>query len=344
MARIRLTFALAAALAWAAPLAGQPASNETPPAAEAIGAELDAYGQWLGRLRAIEQPVQAELGGIGQAWQAAQAEGGGPREAAARFRPVIARGLATVDAANAQLQALGTPQMDAIDLPAEIRPAVLLDHMLRLNGEIRTVIEGFNPMLDALDRNDTAGVEQAAIRTLEGLRLIIESQVVLTRAELASVSREESMWEVTNFKLIYLQASARVFRAYRPFDPPQVDEDLPRELLAFATQLELDARAGSEKIETELADYSAVLAETEQGGDSSQIGLLRRVIAVFGVNRSYFSLARDLATLLRSEAPLFRGRPVTQESFARFFGQLQRIRARMEEVTDREQAALAEAQ
>ncbi|HEV7658284.1 MAG TPA: hypothetical protein VGO55_00405 [Allosphingosinicella sp.] len=77
---------IAACFAW--PAAAVPTllpETEAPVAVAAIDSDMQAYGEWMARILAIQAPVQNQLMAIGPAWQSAQA--GGARHASSLSAP-----------------------------------------------------------------------------------------------------------------------------------------------------------------------------------------------------------------------------------------------------------------
>lgn len=337
--------AIAACLAWpAAAVPTQPPESEAQVSVAAIDAEMRAYGEWMTRILALQAPVQNQLTALGPAWQSAQAEGITPRQLAERVRPSVARALAVIDAAISALDALERPEFASLDLPEDVRPAAIVRQLQAVNRQLRSAIDAFNPLLDALQNNDMAAVEASGTRLLASLGLVLESQVVLARASQAATPRDDPSWALGNFELIFFRTGARLFAAWRPFEPPRVDEALPADMIALADELEANAERGAQRLDAELETFAAELADAQGRGDASHVMVLRRAIAAFTVTRGYFPLSRELGAILRAEAALVRGQPVTQESTVRFFGRLRPIRERMEEIGRQAVARMADPQ
>lgn len=346
MRRLRTVLLLiAACFAWpAVAVPTLPPESEAPVTTAAIDAEMQAYGEWMARLLAMQAPVQEQLMALGPAWQSAQAGGTTLRQLVERVRPTIARTLAVIDAAITEIEALERPEFVSLDLPEDVRPAAIAREILAVNRQIRTAIDGFTPLLDAIQNEDRAAVEASGTRLLAGFGLVFESQVVLARASQAATPRDDPSWALGNFELLFFRTGARLFAAWKPFEPPRVDEALPADMIALADELEANAERGAQRLDAELESYVAELADAQERGDASSAMVLRRSIAAFTVTRGYFPLSRELAAILRAEAALVRGQPATQESTIRFFGRLRPIRVRMDEIGRQAVAAMADPQ
>lgn len=324
---------IAACFAWpAAAVPTLPPESEAPATSAAIDADMLAYGEWMARILAMQTPVQDQLAALGPAWRTAQADGATLRQLVERVRPTVARMLAVIDAANREIEALEPPEFVALDLPEDVRPAAIAREILAVNRQIRTAMEAFTPMLDAIQNEDMAAMQASGTRLLASFGLIFESQIVFARATQAAAPRDDPAWALGNFKLLYLRTGARLFAAWKPFQPPRVDEALPGDMMALADELEVNAEQGAQRLDAELETSAAELAEAQGRGDADQVMVLRRSITTFTVARGYFPLSREMAAILRAEAVLVRGQPVTQESTVRVFGRLRPIRVRMDEI------------
>jgi hypothetical protein len=304
-----------------------------------IDAEMVAYGEWLVRLGEIEAPMQREMASLSQNWDAAMSGPGDANARLQRFHPTIERTVRILDDAERLLAALETPEFPLLDLSADLEPSTILAQSRRVNREVRSLMGSLETLLGAANANDLAGVQVAGRQMREGLRLLLESQVLMARASLATVAREESTWEIVNVQLLHLQVSQRVLEALPDLARPNFDAALPRDLENFAAELERSAETGAAKMDEEIAGYDAELVDAERRGDRSRASILRRAIAVFAIDRRIFPLARELAVLLRSEAGN-QGR-MTPEGLARFFRQLHPWRTRLEAIIAEENAAMA---
>lgn len=320
------------------------APPESGPAASAatIEAEMMAFGEWLLRLNEIVAPMQEKLAGLYPSWEAARAGRGGYGTVVQHMRSVVAQSLASADAVIVRLEALETPDFPALDLPDDVKPAAIRRETLSLAREIRDIVAGFNPVLDAIAANDPEAMERAGLRLLASVRLVFESQATLRRASLAATPRDDWAWEVTNLELLYFRTGALIFEAWRPLEPPRIVPRLADDMLALAAELEANARRGDAKIDADLAEWRTALTEAERSAESNQAGVLRRAIALGLASRDYLAISRDVATILRSQAPQFRGRSVTQGLLVGFFRPLREIRVRMEAVARRMAAVIAE--
>ena len=333
-------FCLAGAAQAAQGGAGQPPHD---PLAD-IAAETANYGTWLGRMLEIEAPVDAQLANLDPQWRAAIAQGGTGPEVAARLRPIIARALAEIDAANRRIDALERPQFTRLALEADLEPAAMAREIRTLNEHIREAFAGFNPMIDAIASNDRAAVEAAGTRILASFALVLETKVLLSRASVAATPRDDPAWAISNIDLIVDRVSARMFGAWRPFAPPRVDPSLPQDLDAFAHELDSTAEQGERVLDAALDRYRSDLAGAERGGEQNAVPIFRRVIDTLSLGRDYFPIARELAALLRAEAGRSRDHAVTQERMMAFFGQLRPMRERLEEVGVRMVGAMGQRQ
>lgn len=327
-------------LLWTAPLAATPTTEPIPPSAERLDSDLASYGRFLGEIARIQQPVQQQLSQLQGQWQAATQQGD-PRVASDRFRPVIARALAVIAEANSAYRSLQAPDLAPLDLPEDIRPAELVRQMIRMNDQAASVVEGYHPLLDAMVRNDAAAAGVAANRLIGGARLLLESQILLTRAAMATTPREESSWEMQNVELIFYRSAVRTLSAWPRSGAPQADSTLAGDLRGMADELERTAEEGIAKLEREMADFSTEMRELEGGNDAARVSILRRTIAALSVDREIFAVARDLAAVLRRGAASI-GPTISLVDLTRLFSHAQPFRARFDDIIRREAAAVAE--
>jgi hypothetical protein len=334
------SFCLAGAASAVPSHPGQP----TPDPAVDVADEMAAYGAWLARLLAIEEPVEAQFAGLDPTWRAAFAQGGTGPEIAARLRPIIARALAEIDAANPRIDALELPQSGMLGEDEDLQPAAIAREVRTLNLQLRDAMTAFYPLIDAIEHNDHASVEAAGTRVIASFALVLETKILLARASLAATPRDDASWSIGNVDLITSRVGARMFSAWRPFAPPRVDPSLPRDLDALADELDSNAVQGGRQLDATIAEARGGLADAEHEGDRSGADVFRRVITMFTVARDYLGTSRDLVPLLRAEAEYSREHAVNQDRVMAFFGQMQAIRERMAEIERRMVAAMATAQ
>jgi hypothetical protein len=329
---------IAASLAWATPVAG---GSPPPPAPSAsrIVSELDGYAAWLARLSEIQEPVQAELIRIGAEMQVS-ARDADPAGAVVRLRPSVARSLAAIEHANTALRDLGAPDFPGLGLDENVRPAAILRETIALNGRLRTAVEGFGPMLDAISSHDEAAILSAMTDAISSFRLVVESKVVLARAGLAAIERDTPAWEIAHIDLISLQAIARIFAAYPHNSLTGSDPTLARDLASFAHQLDLAADSGAAKIEAELNRLRASLAEADRNREADYAEILRRNIAILTIDRDVAPIAREMALSLSVGSTSLDGPSITTNQLNELVHRLQPIRMRLLTMMSAETAAL----
>ncbi|MGQ0660508.1 hypothetical protein [Sphingosinicella sp.] len=337
---MRLILLIAAAFIFTSPALSRSTMTAQPPSAERLDTDLASYGRFLGEIARIQQPVQQQLSRLQGEWRAATQQGD-PRIASERFRPVIARALAVIAEANSAFRSLQAPDLAPLDLPEDIRPAELVRQMIRTNEQAANVIEGYQPLLDAMIRNDAAAAGVAANGLISGVRLLLESQILLTRAAMATTPREESSWEMQNVELVFYRSAVRTLSAWPRSGGSPTDPTLASDLRAMADELERTAEEGTAKLEREMADFSAQIPELERGNDAASASILRRTMAALSVDREIFVVARDLAAVLRRGADSI-GPTISLADLTRLFSHAQTFRARFDDIIRREAAAVAE--
>jgi hypothetical protein len=282
------------------------AAPEPDPATVQAAAEFEAYSAWLLAVDRSQAPANQAVQALQGAWQEAVATAD-PVRAAATFRPAVARAIEALDAAHADLAATETPDFPLLELPEDVRTAAMLAVLRQSNRELKTGIESFYPMVDALQRRDEGGFDTALGHLMAAFRIVMESQATMLRASLAVTPREESSWELVNVQLLTATAAARLLSAWPAIQARRPDPSFAPDLLAMAEQLERDAAEGARKLEAELIDVSAELAAAEADRDTAVASLLRRGIAGLVAARQGFAPARTLAAALRERAPQLRG-------------------------------------
>ena len=335
---MRLLIMLAAGLFCAAPAAAQ--TNELTPTVEALSADMAAYGEWLTRANEVQAPLMAALQQIDGRWSAAMAAGS-PQAAAAAFRPFIAETVGIIARVNTQLEALPAPEFPRLDVADDLRPGAIVRDMRRLNDQIRAFVESYDPLLIAMERDDPAAVRQAGGQMVGALRLIFDSQILMTRGALAATPRDESTWEMQNVQLLYYSAGARILESWPEDHIAGTDRALAGDLRDLASRLDANAEVGSSKIEAELAETRQLLADAESDGDSASAAIFRTTIGVFEIDRQIFPVARELANILRTHASRLEDGRMTIARIGAVFGDLQRIRRRIDEISIEEAAALS---
>ncbi|HEV2866038.1 MAG TPA: hypothetical protein VGX37_05950 [Allosphingosinicella sp.] len=321
----------------ATPTLQSPATTEELPSASALEAELSEFGRWLVRAGEIQAPLNAALAGL----QAQSRAAGRSGEGAARFRQAIADILTLAERTDAQLAALETPTFASLDLPADLQPVAIVQNMRQLNAQSREVALSFTPLLEAMARNDLAAVRQASRRLMGSLQLLVQAQLLMTRASLAATPRDTSGWDAINVQVLFFRSAERILNAWPSNGIIGTDQSLASDLRDLAAELDEAARAGTTKLATELEVHGAELAAAENEGDEARISIFRRTRALLLVDGEMFPLANDLAGILRRHAGELTGGQVPAQSIARIFQQLQPIRQRMDQINLRESAALA---
>lgn len=321
---MRIVYLLAMSLAWAAPTGATPTLTEIEQAQPVPGAEpaqyaeaLRAYGQWVVRLSELQAPLQAGLSGLSGEWETVRRSG--RPEALAAFRASVSAVLSQLDSVHQELSALPAPDVSLIAFPAPLRPEALVQEMLRVNRELRAAMAGFIPAVDAIARNDAAGADAAVRRTLEGLGLVLESNVVVSRAMLSILPRDGAEWEVGNIEHLFYRGASRAFRAWPHLLGGTSDPTLASELLQIADELDRAADSGELKNERDLAELDAGLDAAAADVDPAVGALQRQAAGAFEATRQIFTLARRLASQIRSGARSLEGERLDLQPFAALF-------------------------
>jgi len=331
-------------LAWAilpSSVVAAPARQQTD-AISQIDADMDSYGEWLGRISEIEGPVNEALEGLGARWQEA-IRNGDPETATERFRPVIARIVADLDRADAQLDAMNTPEFESLELDSDLTTVALLQQYKDLNRQFRGVIGNLTSLFDGLQGRDEAAIRNSTRQVLESVRLMLESQALIARAGLEATPRDDSAWDVQNINLMYLRSTARLISAWPDDLVSRIDNSLGADLRNFATELEQSVAAGSSKLNRELQEYSDELEDAEREHDAARASVFRRVIALAQISREMLAIGRDMAAHLQVQAATFGGGQVSYVALVEALQSMRTLRGRMAVLDQRVGAALSEA-
>ncbi|MDQ4086605.1 MAG: hypothetical protein M3177_01105 [Pseudomonadota bacterium] len=321
----------AAALAWAAPARATPTLNQIEQAQPVPGADpseyaeaLRGYGEWVVRVSQIHAPLQATLNGLSGEWETVRSSR--RPEALAEFRASVARAVSQLDAVHAELSALPNPDVSVIAFPSGLRPEAMGAEMLRLNRQLRAAVESFLPAIDAVGRGDAAAADAAVRRMMEGLGLVLESNVVVSRAMLSIVPRAGAEWEIANIEHLFFRAAARTFRSWPHLLAGTSDASLVPELLQIADELETNAAAGDRKNEDDLAGLSIELSVAPGEVDPNVVAVQRQARGAMEAARGIFAVARRLARQIREGARRLNGDAGGFEAFANLFTHFREFR------------------
>lgn len=333
----------ALALACAAPAAAVPDTSGRE-AAQPGGTvaqfdrEMTGYGEWLVRLNEIQAAVQQRLIALNAHWQAAGTSRDFDSESAS-LRGALVEMQAEIDRADAALAALPTPEFPALELDSTLRPADMVQEVRRYMAQLRTVVAGFSPLLDAVRARDPRALDRAMDQLMANARLLVRSQVLMARAAQAATRREESAWDALEVQILIFQSAERIAAAWPGLEGRR-DAGLTSDLIRLAEALERSAARGTARADTEVRAMRDELAAAEQG-DRDLASIARRAVATHEVMREVFPIGRDLAAVLRSHAPAFRGGVVPLDRLVGLLRAIQPLRLRLDELVTREGAALA---
>jgi len=323
----RVLLILAAVSVCAAPSAAQPIAPMS-----AYEVDQAGYGRWIAQLSEIERPVHDALGSM-QGYAQTLLESRDLSRTATDYRAEIRRHIATVDAVDARLAALETPEFPALQLPAEFSTAAVKRKVLEMNRHVRASLSSFIPLFDAIARRDLAAAQAANARSMEAVRLMMESQLLLVRASQAPLRRTQGAWHIVNIQVIYYRLVVRLIQ-----DWPQAGRTLrqtaplAREMNGLAAELDATASEGEARLEAELRLVRSMHAQAERRGDAARATVFRRSLAVMSEGRTCFPLAREFAALLRREAAALARGTLTPEAFVAMFQRFYAIRNRLGEI------------
>jgi hypothetical protein len=310
------------------------------PAPAAYAREFQAIGAWMLRLESAVAPIGEAVGAMSGWWDSAESAGDVER-GVGRIRAGLAEALAKIDAVDASLAALDRPEFPALPLTPDMRPARIVSDMGTINGHVRTLLQRYATMLEAMLRDDRRAVQAAGTETIAGLRLINSTQVLLRRAALAATPRDESSWEMLNVQLLLFRVPERLLVSWEQTGGSGRDERLQADLGRFADELDATAEAGSAKLEREIAQLAASLSAAERRGVRARIATERASLEVRIVDRAVFQIAREMAAGLRGDAAQFADGNVTVARLGGVVRRLHPFRDRLQDVVRQENAIAA---
>lgn len=338
---MRISFLLAGLLAFAVPAApAVAAQKDEAPNIDAVQADLAAYGAWLNQAMVTDRPVQEALTSFGDRWQATFARGVNPA-AVAEMRREIAALVAVVDRSYAELEALPIPTISTLPLDADLLPSALMRDLKAVNRQVRALVESFGPILDGIARNDERATYRALSGTIGGARLLYQTHATMTRASMAVIPRDESIWNMSDVGLLFFRAGGRVLAAWPADSVAGTDRSLAADLRAIAAELEATSAQGEQRLAAEIEADRVELAEAERQRDRPLAAILHTGIRVGEIDSEIFVQGRRLAAILRTGADRFRDGRVTLESLGEFFGLMVPVKERLDAIALEESAALA---
>lgn len=337
-----LRLVAAVALAASAPAAAVPRSTPeaVEPSLSAINADQAAFGQWLGRLGAIMQPMQEGLASTAAGAQALMTAPDVPREVG-RLRAQVEALIATAGRVDAGLATLDTPDFPTLQLPADISTAAVKTQARELSRSVAAAYRNYLPVLDAVSRGDAAAAQRAFGPSMASMRLILESQLLMMRASHAAVPRDSSVWEMVNVQVLYNRVAVRFVQAWPPTGVIPNGAGVGRDIVALAGELERAAGQGDSRVDAELAQIEAPLADAERGRDAAAVAILRRQRLILTSGRALFPMARELAAQLRRDARAIPNGPADPELYLGHFQRLLPFRDRVLEIDRAMAAAMA---
>jgi hypothetical protein len=221
-------------------------------------------------------------------------------QAAAELRPRVVQLIALTDAAEAELARLDEPDLAVLELPPELGPAAIKAAVRRLNRTIRTAYQAYLPVLDAIARHDMAAARGGAARAMVSMQEILSSQLLLVRAQQATLPSASSAWSAVNVQILYLRMMERYAKAMP--GGRGAATGLAHDLRTIADELDATAAEGSARAEREIAQAGEFRSRSERQGDTGSAAVAGRSLRVVSESNALFPLAREFASLLRSQA------------------------------------------
>lgn len=304
-----------------------------------INAEMVAYGQWMERLNAIQQPVMDVLVALQPAWQAAMKQQGAG--AGDSFRPLVDQAVDRIEAADAALAVLDQPVFTQLELDQDVTPQAMVDDTRELNRQIRTLMLNFLPLIDAMTRRDEQAGTSAARQMLDSMRLLLSAREKMARAALASTPRDEGAWHITHAELLYAETMSLIGTRLDLDAGDKPDLAFAEALTAMAVRIEQAMMEGESEADATLEQWNVTAAELENSDQPNGASAVQRAISVITVGREIFAIVARLAPILRAGAEHCRTRPVTITHTGAMMAQIRPIGIAINEVGIRVGRSLA---
>jgi hypothetical protein len=319
------------------PTRKRPAAVEQEPDLSVVDAQLKAYGEWLMALQAIEAPVLAGLAQMGPEWQRTDRRS----PAALRsFGERVGQLRVALNETNKAIEALPAPEFRALELPDDLRTAVIKRDQLALNAQVANLVSDLQALLGA---EGLAATQQAAAEVMKSAQLIVDHQLRFTRAMLATTDKDSSSWDFGNVQLVLFRTIGRLMAPMSRWGPELMIDDprLSADLLALADQLAVFRSGGERKLAAEMEELKIAVSDAAEAKDADLLSFLRRNQAVLELGREHIPVARDLETALRTAAARLDRQPLGLQALVDELPPFAKLKTRFEQIWVAESAALA---
>jgi hypothetical protein len=285
----------------AAPASAQPggaasmerSADEAARWSEQLGAALTAATEGFEELN---QKVQA-LTGAGLSRERMAEAGPGLRRLLEQNRDNVRR-------SNAMLEAL--PPYPS-GLPTDVPAGQLVADARNQNGRLLELLDQYDTVFVAMAKGDSAGLNRALPRMMEGVFALLEQQRLVFRNRQASVPVTNSSHQALGIAVQIYRAMIAVARrglAAREGDgagAATAAAALGKELRLVAAETRALAAAGRGNLKRELAEFESLRKQSKQGPETR---LAERAIAVTAAEEKSFEIADRLAAFAESNAAL----------------------------------------
>ena len=308
----------------------------------ALDAEMSAYGEWLVRLDGATAGATAALAAMQGEWTAVTRSGSG-EQAVARFRAVITSAKSKVAETKRQIAALDKPEFPELELPEDITTAALADQMKRVYDRVDRLLDSFAPLLDAMARRDMRAAESAGSEMLAAAQFLLEAQVIMANAGLATTERDSGTYEIQLFQVHFFRSASRIVQGSRQILLGKKDPTLAKDLTDFADKLESVAATGRAKIDGEVAEWEGMVATAEKGTDPKAMRILIRAAKVLRIDRRILEeAASSYVAALRATAVRAKTGALGQGDVRVLMQAFAKMRDTILQVSTAESAAMAE--
>lgn len=307
------------------------------PDAQAIHAEMIAFGQWIIRLDAATADAIAAFREIGPSWNAAFATRS-PEAMEARFGPTLARVNVEIVAARARLDALDTPAFPLLKLPADTETTRLRSEMQRMIGNMADIAQTLPGVMAAVRARNPGATQLAIIKMLDTTRALYRAQSALVVAWVATTEPDDPTSQSLQFELQFFKSGIRLLDSFERGVLVKPDPTLGADLREIAGGIDKVVAAGTKLVDAQRAEFTATRDEMadETGADAASArAMADKVVAMSGLQQEGFAVSQRYAAQLRRTADALGSGPVKMLALQPMLQTLGATRVELDEIATR---------
>ncbi|HSX56506.1 MAG TPA: hypothetical protein VLG14_14470 [Sphingomonas sp.] len=302
--------------------------------AQAIHAEMIAFGQWMIRLDAATTEAIAAFRDVGPSWNAAMATGS-PDAMEARFRPTLARVEAAIGTARARLDALDTPSFPRLRLPVDTEPVRLRAEMQRMIGNMADIAQTLPGVMTAMRARDPSATRLAMVKMLDTTRALFRAQAALTAAWAATTEADDPTLQSLRFELLFFKSGVRLLDSVERGALGKPDPTLGADLRGIAGEIDAVVTAGNKLVDAQRAEFTASREELAGEKDPESVSaraMADKVVAMSGLQQEGFAVSQRYAAQLRRTADAAGSGPVSMTVLGPMIDSLRTTRTELDEI------------